>query len=112
MPRFLGYVLLVCLGRSIRCQTPADVNDVKTAKLGSYNPSVRPVSDQTDPIVLDVSLFLSSVNEVDEVNEKMVTTGYISLGWIDDLLQWSPATYNGVEEIHVWQVVTLQVCIF
>jgi hypothetical protein len=88
-----GYltVIMVFLGGYIRCQTPANVNNLRTDLFASYNPSVRPVSDQTNAIVLDVSLFLSSVNDVDEVNEKMVTTGYISLGWYDDLLQWTPS---------------------
>jgi hypothetical protein len=55
-------------------------------------------------LTFDVSFYLSSINEVSEVNEKLVTTGFISLEWIDELLRWTPADYNYTDRIFIPQV--------
>ncbi|XP_048745960.2 neuronal acetylcholine receptor subunit beta-3-like [Ostrea edulis] len=75
------------------------INDIFT----NYSSKVRPVINQRDPLSLDVSFYLSSINEVDEVKGKLVTTGCLSLTWTDELLRWTPADYNGTDIIFIPQ---------
>ncbi|XP_061171697.1 neuronal acetylcholine receptor subunit alpha-7-like [Saccostrea echinata] len=95
--------LLALFGRCVESQTPADVNSLMEDLFANYSHKVRPVSDQFSPIILDVSMFLCSVNQVDEVNEKLVTTGFLGLSWIDDLLQWDPVNRNDIKSIFLPQ---------
>lgn len=114
---YLGYLWLILAfyggpGLVVDCQTPDDVNTLLNDLFTNYNPRVRPVQNQMYPVVMDVSLYLFSVNEVDEVNEKLVTTGFLELTWNDTLLQWDPNSYNGVDllnipQVHVYSLLTL-----
>lgn len=94
-------------GVLVDCQTPDDVNMLLSDLFTNYNPRVRPVQNQMDPVVMDVSLYLFSVNEVDEVNEKLVTTGFLDLKWNDALLQWDPNSHSGIDLLNLPQVCTL-----
>lgn len=109
---YLGYLWLILAfyggpGLVVDCQTPDNVNTLLSDLFTNYNPRVRPVQNQMDPVVMDVSLYLFSVNEVDEVNEKLVTTGFLDLKWNDTLLQWDPDSYNGINLLNLPQVYTL-----
>lgn len=88
----------------VTSQTSNDLKKLVDTLFASYSSKVRPVVNQQQPLQLDVSFYLSSVNEVNEVNEKMVTTGYLELSWTDELLQWTPANYNNTDTIFVPQV--------
>lgn len=85
-------------------QTSNDLKELVNDLFSSYSLKVRPVVNQQQPLLLDVSFYLSSINEVNEVKEKMVTTGYLDLLWTDELLEWTPADYNNTKQIFVPQV--------
>lgn len=89
---------------SVTSQTSDDLKNLVDTLFDSYSSKVRPVVNQQHPLQLDVSFYVSSVNEVNEVDEKMVTTGYLELSWTDELLKWTPADYNNTEVIFVPQV--------
>lgn len=88
----------------VTSQTSNDLKELVNDLFSSYSLKVRPVVNQQQPLLLDVSFYLSSINEVNEVKEKMVTTGYLDLLWTDELLEWTPANYNNTKQIFVPQV--------
>lgn len=88
----------------VTSQTSNDLKELVNDLFSSYSLKVRPVVNQQQPLLLDVSFYLSSINEVNEVKEKMVTTGYLDLLWTDELLEWTPADYNNTKQIFVPQV--------
>ena len=111
MPRLIFSVKFVLLGLvlvfsggPVNSQTPDDVNTLLNNLFNNYNKKVRPVLFQQEAIVLDISLFLFSVNEVDEVNEKMVTTGFLDLMWNDAILQWDPNLNSNIGMVYLPQV--------
>uniref|UniRef100_A0A8W8M3Q4 Neurotransmitter-gated ion-channel ligand-binding domain-containing protein n=1 Tax=Magallana gigas TaxID=29159 RepID=A0A8W8M3Q4_MAGGI len=87
----------------VTSQTSNDLKELVNDLFSSYSLKVRPVVNQQQPLLLDVSFYLSSINEVNEVKEKMVTTGYLDLLWTDELLEWTPADYNNTKQIFVPQ---------
>ncbi|XP_052703156.1 neuronal acetylcholine receptor subunit alpha-3-like [Crassostrea angulata] len=87
----------------VTSQTSNDLKNLVDTLFDSYSSKVRPVVNQQHPLQLDVSFYVSSVNEVNEVDEKMVTTGYLELSWTDELLKWTPADYNNTDTIFVPQ---------
>lgn len=100
-------ILMTCFSIwicSVNSQTNENLKTLQSDLFASYSSKIRPVVNQLEPLQLDVSFYLSSVNEVNEVKEKMVTTGYLELSWTDELLKWTPSNYNNTEFIFVPQV--------
>ena len=89
---------------SVKTQTSGDLKQLISDVFASYSNKIRPVLKQSDPLNLDISFYLSSITEVNEVKEKLVTTGYLELSWPDEHLTWTPSDYNNTQEIFVPQV--------
>ena len=62
----------------VSSQTKQDHINVMTEifTTNQYNKKVLPQEDATSPVVLDLSFFFLGINEIDELAEKLVTTGY------------------------------------
>lgn len=83
--------------------TPAQVNNLISTLLQGYDKRTRPVTDQDKAVKVDISFYLSIVNDIDEVAEKFVTTGWLHLSWTDQNLVWDSTT-NNIYSIHLNQV--------
>lgn len=59
----------------------------------AYDNTLRPAHDQMSPTDLKVSLYLSSLNKLDELEEKLITTAYLTLEWRDEFLTWDIASF-------------------
>ena len=94
---------------SVKTQTSGDLKQLISDVFNSYSNKIRPVLNQSDPLNLDVSFYLSSITEVNEVKEKLVTTGYLELSWTDEHLTWTPSDYNNTQEIFVPQVYKIKI---
>lgn len=101
-------VLAVCFFGGVNSQTPMQVKSLVDNLLSNYDKRIRPMEDQTLPVTLDVSFSLISLIGVDEVNEKLETSGYLTIGWIDSLLTWDPDSNNGISTIFLPQVCKAQ----
>ena len=90
---------------SVRCQTKQDYANVITEifTTNQYNKKVLPAEDSQNPVQLDLSLHFLGINEIDEVAEKMVTTGYLSISWPDDGLAWNATQHNNLPNVFVPQ---------
>lgn len=60
----------------------------------AYDSSLRPASNQMYPTDLKVSFDLISINKLDELEEKLVTTTYLILQWKDEFLTWDTAGFR------------------
>ena len=78
--------ILALIVKPISPQTNKDLKNLIDNIFASYTPKVRPVVNQQHALTLDVSFYLSSITEVNEVKEKLVTTGYLELSWTDEHL--------------------------
>lgn len=83
--------------------TPAQVNNLISTLLQGYDKRTRPVTDQDKAVKVDISFYLSIVNDIDGVAEKFVTTGWLHLSWTDQNLVWDSTT-NNIYSIHLNQV--------
>lgn len=87
----------------VKGNTSTKVNTLVSTLLNGYDKRTRPVKDQQSTLSIDVSFYLSIVNDVDEVTEKLVTTGYLYLTWTDQNLAWDSTT-NDIDWIYLNQV--------
>eukprot|EP00105_Crassostrea_gigas_P027555 XP_011448925.1 PREDICTED: acetylcholine receptor subunit beta [Crassostrea gigas] len=104
MNRFLLllYFSFAFLLSGVDGSTPAQVNNLISTLLQGYDKRTRPVTDQDKAVKVDISFYLSIVNDIDEVAEKFVTTGWLHLSWTDQNLVWDSTT-NNIYSIHLNQ---------
>lgn len=106
MNRFslLLYFSFAFLLSGVDGSTPAQVNNLISTLLQGYDKRTRPVNDQDKAVKIHISFYLSIVNDIDEVAEKFVTTGWLSLSWTDQNLVWDYAANHDIYSIHLNQV--------
>ncbi|XP_052089230.1 neuronal acetylcholine receptor subunit alpha-3-like [Mytilus californianus] len=68
-----------------------------------YVKQVRPNRNQLQPMVLDLDFFLVGIDEVDELKQRLITTGYLIIGWTDEYLNWTGADFGGLYHLYVPQ---------
>ena len=54
-------------------------------------------------IQVTVNMFLISLNDVDEVEQKLQTTAYLKITWSDYFLSWTPTSFANIQKITVKQ---------
>lgn len=73
--------------------------------LENYSNEVRPVMDQDDKVFILTSYYLTSINEVDVVGQRLITTGFLLLHWKDEFLQWDKES-TGINMMYIKQVLS------
>lgn len=74
--------------------------------LKNYSNEVRPVWDQDKTVFIYTSYYLTSINEVDVVGQRLITTGFLFLRWWDEFLQWDKKG-TGISMMYFKQVLSL-----
>lgn len=74
--------------------------------LENYSNEVRPVRDQDKTVFIHTSYYLTSINEVDVVGQRLITTGFLLLRWWDEFLQWDKKG-TGISMMYFKQVLSL-----
>ena len=68
-----------------------------------YNNKVLPQLNSTEPVYLDISLHFSGIDEINEVKETVISTGYLDISWYDERLAWESHDYGYLPRIFVPQ---------
>lgn len=74
--------------------------------LENYSNEIRPVVDQDKTVFIHTSYYLTSINEVDVVGQRLITTGFLLLRWWDEFLQWDKKG-TGISMLYFKQVLSL-----
>ncbi|XP_063405263.1 neuronal acetylcholine receptor subunit beta-4-like [Mytilus trossulus] len=98
-------VVFLILFVEISGQSGTDVTDLLTALFttNSYDKRVRPKSSQVTATTVDLDLYLVGINDIDEIKGSLTTTAFLYLGWIDEFLVWTPASYGGIAYFYIPQ---------
>ncbi|XP_071151665.1 neuronal acetylcholine receptor subunit alpha-6-like [Mytilus edulis] len=96
--------LFSVFGRTV-CQSNTDVQNLLTQLFttNSYNYLIRPSTDQSVTKEVYISFTLYGITGIDEIEQKLTTTGWLEIHWQDDLLSWTPSSYGGLQELYVPQ---------
>ncbi|ELT87820.1 hypothetical protein CAPTEDRAFT_221696 [Capitella teleta] len=65
----------------------------------NYDTSSRPVQMASSPVNVRVSIALHHILDLAEKNQTLITKLWIHEEWQDELLQWNPGRYDGLENI-------------
>ncbi|XP_060064607.1 neuronal acetylcholine receptor subunit alpha-7-like [Ylistrum balloti] len=67
----------------------------------NYTKEIFPVYNFSDTLNIDISMFLLSIIDFDEVSGVITLSAGIMLDWNDYRLQWTPSEYGGMETLQV-----------
>ncbi|XP_071152502.1 acetylcholine receptor subunit delta-like [Mytilus edulis] len=86
-------------------QSNTDVQNLLTQLFttNSYNTLIRSSTNQSVPKEIDISFNLYGITDINEIEQKLTTTGWLDITWQDDLLTWTPASYNGLDKLYLPQ---------
>jgi hypothetical protein len=82
-------------------QTINDTETLHSNLFKGYNRNVRPIYDQSKAIDVNVTMYIKSIQEFDEVKEKFSYVAALLVVWNDVRMQWVTGKYGGLTEITV-----------
>ncbi|CAK5088125.1 unnamed protein product [Meloidogyne enterolobii] len=66
-----------------------------------YNSLILPMRNDSQPIIVKMTLQLILLINVDEKDQIMHTNVWLTLKWKDYQMKWSPVNYGGIKDIRV-----------
>ncbi|XP_069113456.1 acetylcholine receptor subunit alpha-L1-like isoform X1 [Argopecten irradians] len=81
--------------------TANDVSKLHDDLFRDYRKSVRPVRNQDDAVILNISFFIIMIHDLDLKNQVLTTNAWLRITWHDEFLHWNKTKYGGLTEILV-----------
>ena len=69
--------------------------------LNNASTDIRPGLDAPDPLVVNISLNLVALTELNEVKGYISTVAFLDITWVDERMTWQSANYEGISSISV-----------
>jgi hypothetical protein len=83
----LMFIIISVLVKHAETVTAAEMKTHITTTFANYDTRVRPVhTDQSAAIEITLDLFLVSINNFDNSQQKLETTGFLEISWTDQVL--------------------------
>ncbi|XP_060064611.1 acetylcholine receptor subunit alpha-like [Ylistrum balloti] len=103
MRTVLFMVLLYSSGQPIlgEAGTMDDWIRLRDSLFSNYTKDIYPLHNFSDTLNIDISMFLLSIIDFDEVSGVITLSAGLMLNWNDYRLQWTPSEYGGIEAIQV-----------
>ncbi|XP_029662910.1 acetylcholine receptor subunit alpha-L1 isoform X2 [Formica exsecta] len=83
------------------CYSNPDAKRLYDDLLSNYNRLIRPVSNNTDTIIVKLGLRLSQLIDLNLKDQILTTNVWLEHEWQDHKFQWDPLEYGGVTELYV-----------
>lgn len=83
--------------------TVEEYKDLQESLMTNYSNKVRPVQNQDHTVQVTAWFHLADINDVDVVQQQLITTAYLSILWFDELLVWDNKITN-IERLYFKQV--------
>ncbi|XP_033633008.1 neuronal acetylcholine receptor subunit alpha-10-like [Asterias rubens] len=73
-----------------------NVSNLISNLFGEYNKLVRPVKNASMPLIIRFEVFFAHVLDMNEREQTLSSSIWLTLTWTDDYLTWDPDDYGGV----------------
>ncbi|XP_052870033.1 acetylcholine receptor subunit alpha-like 2 isoform X3 [Anopheles cruzii] len=93
-------IVLLCLVIGSVWANP-DAKRLYDDLLSNYNRLIRPVSNNTDTVLVKLGLRLSQLIDLNLKDQILTTNIWLEHEWQDHKFKWDPAEYGGVTELYV-----------
>lgn len=95
------YVLFFCLVLIESVNSNPDAKRLYDDLLSNYNRLIRPVSNNTDTVLVKLGLRLSQLIDLNLKDQILTTNVWLEHEWQDHKFKWDPSEYGGVTELYV-----------
>ncbi|KAK9890652.1 hypothetical protein WA026_012011 [Henosepilachna vigintioctopunctata] len=85
----------------VKCLSNPDAKRLYDDLLSNYNRLIRPVSNNTDTVLVKLGLRLSQLIELNLKDQILTTNVWMEHEWQDHKFIWDPLEYGGVTELYV-----------
>ncbi|XP_023308454.2 acetylcholine receptor subunit alpha-like 2 [Lucilia cuprina] len=92
-------VVFILLCESV--QANPDAKRLYDDLLSNYNRLIRPVSNNTDTVLVKLGLRLSQLIDLNLKDQILTTNVWLEHEWQDHKFKWDPSEYGGVTELYV-----------
>ncbi|KAH3851129.1 hypothetical protein DPMN_093610 [Dreissena polymorpha] len=82
-------------------KTVTDAERLFSDLMVGYSKMFRPVLNESRQVVVSTLLDLISIQDFNEVEEKISFTGLLFLAWKDERLVWDPKDYGGIDNLYI-----------
>ncbi|KAL4149874.1 hypothetical protein QTP88_003725 [Uroleucon formosanum] len=86
---------------AVGCLCNPDAKRLYDDLLSNYNRLIRPVSNNTDTVLVKLGLRLSQLIELNLKDQILTTNVWLEHEWADHKFIWEPLEYGGVKELYV-----------
>ncbi|KAH8360043.1 hypothetical protein KR093_010254, partial [Drosophila rubida] len=93
----LAFLLFFCE----TVQANPDAKRLYDDLLSNYNRLIRPVSNNTDTVLVKLGLRLSQLIDLNLKDQILTTNVWLEHEWQDHKFKWDPSEYGGVTELYV-----------
>ena len=69
--------------------------------MANYDPLVRPVKNESDPVTVKLGIDLQQIIDIEEKTQILYTNVWMRMEWTDIYLEWNPQEYGGVAEVRL-----------
>ncbi|GAB6031195.1 D-arabinose 1-dehydrogenase (NAD(P)(+)), variant 2 [Chamberlinius hualienensis] len=99
--RLTGLLVLVLMMANVGSAGDPEAKRLYDDLLSHYNRLIRPVSNDTDTLTVQLGIKLAQIVDVNLKYQIMTTNLWVQQTWYDYKMRWSPSDYGGVESINV-----------
>ncbi|KAK3590260.1 hypothetical protein CHS0354_041338 [Potamilus streckersoni] len=102
---FLFGMFLILQFSETHAATNTDYQNLLNATLNAsnYSSKVRPKADTGLVLPVTVDFYLVALNEINENEQKITTTGWLDVQWNDTYMIWNSASYANIDELLIPQ---------
>lgn len=101
--QLIVYIVVLSKFCTVYGVTVEDYKNLQRHLMTNYSNKVRPVKNQDHTVQVIASFHLADINDVEVVQQRLVTTAYLSILWFDELLVWDKQITN-IERLYFKQV--------
>lgn len=87
----------------IQGATYNDVLKLHNDLFRNYNPYIRPVTNQDRTVLVNMSVNIFALQDLDEVSGTLHLSALLKLKWYDEILTWNPAPYGDITSFTIPQ---------
>ncbi|ESP04727.1 hypothetical protein LOTGIDRAFT_135769 [Lottia gigantea] len=97
-------LLFSCYGlMSVNCVSWETTKSLKEHLLGNYSKDIRPIRNQSDPVIVKCNIQLTDIVDLDEVHQILSVIMIFTLRWKDEFLGWNSDKFEGLSYIQMDQ---------
>jgi hypothetical protein len=86
------------------CSSIDTYSSLMDSLLRGYSKNIRPLREQLNSVDMEITLFISSINDVIAVEQKMITSAFLHVEWIDEMMTWNDTEWGNIHRLYLNQV--------